>query len=206
MKNRITRAAALCAAALLAGLAACTPGPNYSPRDWVTLPPDAVLGAGDPTRTAIINTAYAFGTPASVAGRPAEAAVAVAQLDYLASEIPYGARWREFDPTVGLLLQRARQETRGYLGVSQEAAPQAVVDALYGASRALRANDTVAAERILAPPVFPNARQTLAHLTALPLLPTANQATARAQQELDRMTRGGGRGNPGGGGNGGGRG
>jgi hypothetical protein len=203
-KNKTARALNLCAAVLLAGLAACTPGRPFSPQDWVFLPADAVVGAGDPTRAAIINSAYAYATPSSLAGRPAEAAVAVAQLDYLASEIPYGARWREFDPTVGLLLQRARQEVRGYLGISQDAAPQVVVDALFAASRALRANDRAAAERILAPPVFPNARQTLAHLTALPLLPTANQATARAQQELDRMTRGGGRGSPGGGGGGGG--
>ena len=59
------RAATLRAAALLAaGLAACTPSPSYTPRDWVSLPPDAVVGAGDPTRSAILNAAYAFGTPA----------------------------------------------------------------------------------------------------------------------------------------------
>jgi hypothetical protein len=201
-----SRGVRLHAAALLAALAAaCTPGPSYSPTDWVSLPPDAVVGAGDPTRSAILNTAYAFGTPQSLANRPAEAAVAVAQLDYLASEIPFGPRWREFDPTVGLLLRQARQEVRGYLGISQEAAPQVVVDSLYTASRALRANDRAAAERIMAPPVYPNARQTLAHLTALPLLPTANQATARAAQELDRVGRIGGRGGGGFGGGGGGR-
>ncbi len=203
-ENKTMRVLNLCAAALLAGLAACTPGPNYSPRDWVNLPPDAVVGAGDPTRTAIINTAYAFGTPASIAGRPAEAAVAAAQLDYLASEIPFGARWREFDPTVGLLLRDARQEVRGYLGVSQEAAPQVVVDSFFAASRALRVNDTAAAERILAP-LAPNPRQTLGHLTAIPLLPKANVATVRAQQELDRQSRIGGRGGGPGGNGGGGR-
>ena len=202
-KNKTTRALGLRAAALLvAGLAACTPGPNYSPQDAVSLPPDAVVGAGDPTRAAIINTAYAFGNPASLAGRPAEAAVAVAQLDYMASEITFGPRWREFDPTVGLLLRQARQEVRNYVGISQDAAPQVVIDALFTASRALRANDRAAAERILAPPVFPNARQTLAHLSGLPLLPTANVATARAAQELDRMSRINGRsgGGPSGGG------
>lgn len=200
------RALRLCAAAaLLAGLAACTPGPSYSPRDNVALPPDSVQGAGDPTRSAILNAAYAFGTPSSLAGRPAEAAVAVAQLDYLASEIPFGPRWREFDPTVGLLLQRARQEVRNYVGVSQDAAPQVVIDAFYTASRALRANDTAAAERILAPPVVPNARQALGHLTAMPLLPIANQATARAAQELDRVGRIDGRRGGGNGGGGGGR-
>jgi hypothetical protein len=202
MRAVVFRAAALLA--LLAG--ACTPGPNYSPRDWVSLPPDAVVGAGDPTRSAILNTAYAFGTPASLAGRPAEAAVAAAQLDYLASEITFGPRWREFDPTVGLLLQRARAEVRDYLGISQEAAPQVVIDSLYGASRALRANDRTAAERIMSPPVFPNAQLTLARLTAMPLLPIANQATARAAQELDRVGRIDGRSRGGGGGGSGGRG
>jgi hypothetical protein len=200
-KNKTARSLGLSAAALLAGLAAaCTPGPNYSPQDWVSLPPDAVQGAGDPTRTAIINTAYAFGTPASLAGRPAEAAVAAAQLDYMASEITFGPRFREFDPTVGLLLRQARQEVRGYLGIS----PQVVIDALYAASRALRVNDVAAAERILSP-LAPNPRQTLAHLSAMPLLPTANQATARAAQELDRVARIGGRGGGGNGGGGGGR-
>lgn len=206
MKKNITaRAFGLCAVALLAGgLAACTPGRPYSPQDYVFLPPDAVVGAGDPTRAAIINAAYAYGTPAALAGRPADAAVAVAQLDYLASEIPYGPRWREFDPTVGLLLQQARREVRGYFGISQEAPPQAVIDAFYATARALRANDPAAVQRILAPSLVPNARQTLAHLSAMPLLPTANVATARAQQELDRMMRINGR--DGGGGDGGGRG
>lgn len=192
-----------CAAVLLAAAGAgCTPGPSFSPQDWVSLPPDAVVGAGDPTRAAILNTAYAYGNPASLAGRPAEAAVAVAQLDYLASEIPFGARWREFDPTVGLLLRRARDEVRSYVGVSPAAAPQAVIDAFYGTSRALRANDAAAAERILAPPVVPNSRQALAHLSAMPLLPIANQATVRAAQELDRVGRINGRSGPGGGGGG----
>jgi hypothetical protein len=203
MPTVVTRRAAA-GLLLAAGLAACTPGPSYSPQDWVTLPPDAVVGAGDPTRSAILNAAYAYGTPASLAGRPAEAAVAVAQLDYLASEIPFGARWREFDPTVGLLLRRAREEVRNYVGISQAAAPQAVIDAFYGAARALRANDRAAAERILAPPVVPNSRQALAHLSAMPLLPIANQATTRAAQELDRVGRINGRsgGGPGGGGGG----
>ena len=202
--RRATAAGLLLAAAGLA--TACTPAPNYTPQDWVTLPPDAVVGAGDPTRSAILNTAYAYGNPASLAGRPAEAAVAVAQLDYLASEISFGPRWREFNPTVGLLLQRARREVRDYVGVSQEAAPQAVIDAFYGTSRALRANDRAAAERILAPPVVPNSRQALAHLAAMPLLPTANQATTLAAQELDRVGRIDGRGGGGSGGGGGGRG
>ena len=190
--KKTARALGLCAAALLAGLAACTPGPNYSPQDWVSLPPDAVVGAGDPTRSAIINTAYAFGTPASLAGRPAEAAVAAAQLDYMASEITFGPRWREFDPTVGLALQGARQEARAALGIAPQAPPQAVVDALFATSRALGGGDHAAAQRLLAPPAFPNGPQTLQRRSNLPPLPAANRATSRAAAELDRVDRIGG--------------
>jgi hypothetical protein len=188
------------AAALVLAAAACAPfGQRPQQHGSVSLPADAVQGAGDPTRAAILNAAYAFGSPA---GRPAEAALAVAQLEYLASEIPGGARWREFDPTVGLALRNAREEVRSALGIQAQAPPQAVVDALFGASRALRANDNAAARRILAPPVFPNGAQTLQRLADLPLLPTANQATSRAAFELDRVGRTGGQG---GGGAGGGR-
>ena len=135
---------------------------------------------------------------------PAEAARAVAQLEYLASEIPGGARWRGFDPTVGLALQGARQEARAALGIAPEAPTQAVVDALFATSRALGAGDGAAAQRLLAPPAFPNGPQTLQRLSSLPPLPAANRATSRAAAELDRVDRigGGGGGDGGGGGHG----
>ncbi len=63
------------------------------PLPSAVLPPDAVEGAGDPTRAAIINTAYAFNAPASLAGRPDEAARAVANYEHLVVEIPTGPRW-----------------------------------------------------------------------------------------------------------------
>jgi hypothetical protein len=170
----------------------------------VSLPPDAVQGPGDPTRSAILNAAYAFGSRASLDGRPAEAARAVAQLEYLASEIPGGARWRGFDPTVGLALQGARQEARAALGIAPEAPTQAVVDALFATSRALGAGDGAAAQRLLAPPALPNGPRTLQRLSSLPPLPAANRATSRAAAELDRVDRigGGGGGDGGGGGHG----
>ena len=188
-------------AAVLTALAGCAQPSPQSRQDWVTLPADAVAGAGDPTRAAIINTAFVFGNPASIAGRPAEAARAVAQLEYLASEIPTGARWREFDPTVGIALRQARQEGRAALGINPEAQPQVVIDALFATSRALQAGDNAAVGRILAPPAFPNGGTTLQRLTNLPPMPTANQATSRAAAELDRVGRIGGR--NGGGGSGG---
>jgi hypothetical protein len=190
------------AARLLAAAAACAPSGQRPRQGPVSLPADAVQGAGDPARAAILEAAYAFGNPARLAGRPAEAARAVADLEYLASEIPSGARWREFDPTVGSALRGAREEVRAALGVAPQAPPQAVVDAFFSASRALRANDGAAAQRIPAPPMFPDGAQTLRRLSDLPLLPAANQATNRAAFELDRVGRIGGQG---GGGAGGGR-
>lgn len=119
----------------------------------------------------------------------------------LASEIPSGARWREFDPTVGLALRGARQEARAALGIAPEAPPQSVVDALFATSRALGAGDHTAAQRLLAPPAVPNGPQTLQRLSSLPPLPAANRATSRAAAELDRVDRiGGGGGGDGGGG------
>lgn len=200
----MTRALRHAGIALLAALAGCAqPGPQTG-QGWVSLPPDATIGAGDPTRAAIINTAYVFGTPSSVAGRPADAARAVAELEYLATEIPTGPRWREFDPTVALALQQARHEERAALDIAPQAPPQAVIDALFAASRALRAGDTAAVRRILSPPVFPNGALTLQRLASLPPLPIANQATSRTAAELDRMDRMGESGGPGGTGGGGG--
>src|SRR5215210_4708455 len=129
-------------------------GPG-APVPSAVLPPDAVEGAGDPTRAAIINAAYAFNAPASLAGRPDEAARAVANYEYLAVEIPTGPRWVGFSPLVGLELRRGLGEVRNAVGIAPDAPPQAVVDALYVAFRALRSGDADAARRVLAPPLFP---------------------------------------------------
>ncbi|MBV1798867.1 hypothetical protein [Siccirubricoccus sp. G192] len=80
------------------------------------------------------------------------------------------------------------------LGIPPAAPPQAVVDALYAASRALRVGDTMAAERILAPPLFTaGGGATLQRLAALPPLPSANFATSLAGSEMNRQDQDGGR-------------
>ncbi len=142
--------------------AGCAPPGPQSQQGCVSPPPDAVQGAGNPTRAAILNAAYVFGSPASLGGRPAEAARAVAQLGYFASEIP----------TVGLAL-RGRGRRPGPLGIAPQAAPQSVVDALFAISRALGAGDGAAAQRSLTPPAFPNGPHTLQRLSSLPPLPAA---------------------------------
>jgi hypothetical protein len=167
--------------ALLPALFACAPART----PYARLPPDAMEGAGDPTRAAIFGSAAAFsaGLPA---GRPGEAARAAAQVEYLATEIPVGPRWVAFSPIISMRLGDARSELRQALGIAPDAPPQAVVDALYAASRALRSGDQVAAARALPAPVFTDGGATLVRLAAPPPLPRTQMATALTQQELIR--------------------
>lgn len=190
------------AALLLLPLAGCANLPVPPP---AALPFDAVQGAGDPTRSAIIGTAYALGTPSSLAGRPGDAARAAANYEHIAVEIPTGPRWRGFSPILGGQLAAGRDELRAALGIAPEAPPQAVIDGLYAAGRALRVGDGAAAERLLSPPVFQaGGAATLQRLAALPLLPRASIAANLTASELDRQERGDTR--RGGGGGSGGRG
>ena len=187
-------------------LAGCTP-PQQPPNGWASLPSDAVAGAGDPVRGAMINTAYVFGNPGSVAGRPDQAARAVANYAFLTTELPYGPRWRGFNPNVSTELNFGMREVQAAFGIAPNAPTQAVVDGLYGASRALRSGDTAAAERTLSPPVFTlGGAATLQRLSAMPVLPRAAAGANLALQEMDRQDRlGSPRGNDGGGGGGSGR-
>ncbi len=196
--HRRTHLASLGATGLLLmglalGLGACTPQASQ-PGVTASLPPDATQGAGDPTRGAILGASAAFGRPAALAGRPDAAARAVAQLEYLAVEINNGPRWRGFNPTVGMQLQDARQEARSALGIAGNAPPQAVIDALFAASRALAAGNAGAAQAVLVPPVFSaGGPATLQRLAQLPPLPRAAVATSRAEAEMNRTDRDGSR-------------
>lgn len=195
----MTRTLALLA---LLPLLACAPRPSTP---FAVLPFDAVTGIGDPTRTAIIGSAYAFALRANTAGRPDAAAQAAAQVEYLASEIPTGPRWTEFNPVVGLELLAARAELRAALGIAPEASPQIVVDALYAASRPLATGDALAAAAALPTGAFRDRQATLRQLASLPPLPRTRVATALTERELLRVDRDGSQYN-GGGGDGGGRG
>jgi len=187
--------ALILASTTLLGLAACAPtsttsAPGAAQPVSATLPPDAVVGAGDPTRAAILNTAYAFASPANLTGRPADAAQAVANYEYLTVEIPNGPRWREFPQTIPQQLAAGRGELRNAVGIAPNAPPQAVIDSLYAASRAIRAGDRTAAERILSGPIFPTGgTATLQRLASLPPVPLANIATSNTQAALTQMDR-----------------
>jgi hypothetical protein len=177
--------------ALLLGLSACAPQP---PAEFARLPPDAVIGAGDPLRSAVANTSVAFGSPRSLAGRPAEAAQAVAQMEYLAVQLPSNPRFTNVSPTAGPQFSAARREWRSALGIPTEQPPQAVIDSLFAASRALQAGQKDAAAASLPANVFPQGGQTaLLRLASLPNLPLTNEAAVTASQTLQRSEAGRGR-------------
>jgi len=179
------RAACLASLGLLIGCAAMPP------------PPEARLpeasGAAvllDPARQAIFHTASVFASPARLAGRPAEAAQAISEAEFLAVELRHNSRWTELSPLVSMGFEQARPEWRAALGIAPDAPPQAVIDALTRVRLAYARQDEAAAAAALAPPLFtPGGQAALARLSALPPLPRTARAASMAEQELWRIQR-----------------
>lgn len=181
----VMRNAALFLALSVAACATAPPPP-------VAVLPETGLGFGDPGRGAIGNTAYAFAAPATLAQRPAEAALAIAQAEYLAVDLTANQRWREFSPIVPMAFQQARPEWRAAVGVAPDAPPQPVIDALFAARDALQRGDAARAATALPAPLFRDGgHAALARLAALPALPQTASAARGAENELARMQRGG---------------
>lgn len=164
---------------LAAGCASIAPPP-----DTARLPPNAYGLFADNDIGAINLAQWAFADPARIRNDPADAARAVAAVDYLAGELSSNPRWFAMSPiTKGQMLQ-AREEVRQALGVAPGAPSQLVVDGLLGAANALAAGDRPAALAALRAPVFIwPPEQTLARLSNMPFLPTANVASQRAAQQ-----------------------
>ena len=146
--------------------------------------PAAVVGqTRDPLEGSLRGAAAAFAAPGSLQGQPALAARAVAQLEFLAVEIPAGRSSREFGSLIAPGLQAARYEVRSTLGIPSDAPPQAVIDALAAAASAPTAQ---AAAAQLPATLFPaGGAETWRRLGDLPRLPQANAATQRAVFEWD---------------------
>ena len=181
------RAGAL-ALGLLAGCA------NRPPPPIAFLPANPDNPLADPARQAILHTAYVFGDPRSLAGRPAEAAQAISEAEFLAIELNFGARWIEMQPLAQMAFVQARPEWRGALGIDESAPAQAVIDAMTRVRMGIGAQDTAAAAAALMPPlVTPGGAMSLTRLDALPPLPRTAWAAAMAQQEMWRIQRQGNR-------------
>lgn len=171
-------------------LAACS-GPILTapPGEWATLPRDAVVGAGDPTRSAVLSTAAVFGDRTPAAGQPAAAARGIAQMEFLAVALPADSSFSNASPTLMPQLNTARREWRSALDIAPDAPPQAVIDSLYAAGRALDAGQRDAAAAALPPAIFRRGGgATVAQLANLPSLPNTAAAAATAQQALRTLT------------------
>jgi len=164
-------------------LAACTAMP---PGETASLPRDAVTGAGDPTRTAVLTTSSVFAQQRPAAGRPADAARAIAQMEFLAVDLPQNQSFTMASGTLAPQLRTARREWRSALDIAPQAQPQAVINALYAASRALESGqgDTAAAAALPSSIFRKGGAATLTQLAGLPHLPSTASASVTAQQAI----------------------
>jgi hypothetical protein len=171
-------------AATLLLLGACAMPP---PAPSARLPYDALVGAGDPVRSAVASTSFAFSHQGQLAGQPADAARALAQMEYLAVELPNNPRFVGGPANLQTQMLQAREEWREALGIPPGLPPQPVIDSLYAAARALRAGQPEAAAAALPTAIFPQGGQvTLTRLAALPGLPRTNTAAVGATEVLRR--------------------
>ena len=148
--------------------AACAPqGP--APTLPAGVAPGGLAGS-DPVMRVGQDMANFFAAPQ--ANRPAEAARAIAELEWLADSLPRSPRWQNAS-SVGLNgLQQSRWEARRALGIPERAPTQAVINGLGAAARAIEANDQAALARALPRAAFPlGPQETVRRLSAPPQLP-----------------------------------
>jgi hypothetical protein len=165
-------------------ISGCTTSP---PPPSARLPADAVTGAGDPVRAAVSNTSDVFANQRRLDGRPAEAAIAIAQMEYMATEMPINPRFTNASTTLPIQFNQARVEWRGVLGIPMSIPAQAVINALYACARALNNGQQAAAIAALSPSIFqPGGDATLQRLGDLPRLRATNQAAVAARDVFER--------------------
>ncbi len=184
----MNRSFAVAGLLLSLGLSGCN-GFKLPTEETAYLPRIDYAGAGDPVRAAIGNTAYVFSAPGTMAGRPAAAARAIAEMEYLRVEVMFNPRSSGGgEVTASTLYPSAQREWRRALGIAPAAPAQAVIDGLFGVARALGNGQEGAAAAALNPAVFTlGATQTLARLAALPDLPITNQAAQETTRALRRI-------------------
>jgi hypothetical protein len=177
MQMRLLRVAGL---ALTVG--ACGALPIKPPPDTASIPVWATpTWQGD--YEAILHAQWAWADPSRTHGLPAQGALAVAEIDYLAGELSTNLRYLNLSPLAKMRMLQARADVRAVLGVKPDAPSQAVVDAMLATQAALEAGDRRRALTYLSAPIFTRGSQeTLALLGALPYVQTANIGTAMTAQ------------------------
>ncbi|WP_191084821.1 hypothetical protein [Roseococcus microcysteis] len=167
-------------------LAACA---GVTPPETATMPSNYLLGAGDPTRGAVFAASGTFARPGQLQGRPAAAARALANMEYITVALPQDQLMSiRLDGMTELQLLAARREWRAALGIAEAAPAQGVIDGLLAAEAALSANEPGRAGAALSTPAFTAGPEaTLGRLAALPPLPQTARAAEMARLSLDRQ-------------------
>lgn len=161
-------------------LGACT-------KDPVT---DYLGGFGDPVRGASLWATRNLGDTSRWEGDPAGAAMAAAQLEFLARSYRENPIWAPGTaPGTLAALAAGQRELRAALGIRQDAPSATVEQQLRIASRALRAGSIARAEAALGGVDFtlPPA-ETLRRLGSLPRLPAVAWAAGAVGEEIGRRS------------------
>ncbi|MCU0946497.1 MAG: hypothetical protein MUF65_14185 [Rubritepida sp.] len=159
-------------------LAACT-------QDPVT---DYLGGFGDPVRGASLWGPRNLGDTSRFAGDPAGAAIAAAQLEFLARSFRENPIWAPGTaPGTLTALAAGQREMRAALGIAPAAPPAAVEAQLRAAATALRGGSPARAEAALTGPDFTlGGAETLRRLGSLPRLPAVAWAGGAVADEMSR--------------------
>lgn len=147
-------------------------------------------GFGDPVRGAALFAPRNLGNTARWDGQPDQAAMAAAQLEFLAVEMRTNPRYAPaVSPSVVQQLDRGRDEMRAFLGIAPDAPPQVVITTLRQTAAALRDGDRPRAESLLNRPAIFTAGPlvTLARLNAMPRLRQVGIAADQVANEISRL-------------------
>ena len=139
--------------ALILGLTACGHGVTTSEVDRAIMPQVAGVPVLSP-EGAVSYAAYTLGHRSTTVGQPANAALALAAVDYLAGDFYTDFHWFAVPGQDKVMMMLGRGEMRTALGIAPFATSQQVVNGLVAASVAYRANDPVAVAAALPPNVF----------------------------------------------------
>lgn len=111
------------------------------------------------------------------ANQPAEAARAIAELEWLADTMPRNPRWQTASATGLNDLSQARWEARRALGIPQNAPAQGMINGLSAAASAIAANNQTALAAALPRNIFTlGPAATVQKLSEPPAVPSVMQA------------------------------
>jgi len=146
--------------------------------------PQGVFPAGDEDQSALREALLTVGASGRLPATPQGRAKSYADVEFVSGVFNTSSRWDDLDGLGQAQIMIGRREVRDYLGISQQAPSQAVVDALMAVSTA--PNDA-ALTLALGNPVFTlGAQQTLVKLQDTPHLTNLPFALAHLSQDIRR--------------------